>query len=503
MNVVQRLSGNTPSEKLLVDLCERTFHKLWTYPRVFRDQGKNTAKSEGKEICDVLVVFGRDVLIFSDKSCAYPSTGDERRDWSRWRRRAVDESVAQLEGAERWIRHYPDRIFLDNACQTRFPINIAAIPNVRIHRIVVATGAAMRCKRKLGGNGSLPIHIISRALWDERDASHDPTHETFLIRQVIDGRSPVHVFDEVSLPMLMNELDTTYDFVNYLNQKEALARDFGSVIADGEDELVGAYLSTRSVCTLPSFPVADQKQSIVFTGGISRAFRRSDDYRSWKIAASSSVEWDQLIDLLGQYALGGELIDPIGSIAELGYDQFSTHEEHIRHLARLGRIDRIHISISLRDMRSSDHGKFRERTLLPITTDDAALVLMIASDREAADDDSYRAERRDHAHSYALLTKLRFPDRRYVVTVILPPYSNRFGFSADVELSEFLEWTPGLEATARRIEADLAEKAMYSRQIDQYDLGSIPYTSRKIGRNEPCPCGKPKKYKKCCGKQPH
>jgi len=26
-------------------------------------------------------------------------------------------------------------------------------------------------------------------------------------------------------------------------------------------------------------------------------------------------------------------------------------------------------------------------------------------------------------------------------------------------------------------------------------------TSRKIGRNDPCPCGSGKKYKKCCGRQ--
>jgi len=24
--------------------------------------------------------------------------------------------------------------------------------------------------------------------------------------------------------------------------------------------------------------------------------------------------------------------------------------------------------------------------------------------------------------------------------------------------------------------------------------------TRKVGRNEPCPCGSGKKYKKCCGK---
>jgi preprotein translocase subunit SecA len=28
----------------------------------------------------------------------------------------------------------------------------------------------------------------------------------------------------------------------------------------------------------------------------------------------------------------------------------------------------------------------------------------------------------------------------------------------------------------------------------------VQASSRKIGRNEPCPCGSGKKYKKCCGK---
>jgi SWIM/SEC-C metal-binding protein len=27
----------------------------------------------------------------------------------------------------------------------------------------------------------------------------------------------------------------------------------------------------------------------------------------------------------------------------------------------------------------------------------------------------------------------------------------------------------------------------------------LPVTSQKIGRNDPCPCGSGKKYKKCCG----
>lgn len=30
-------------------------------------------------------------------------------------------------------------------------------------------------------------------------------------------------------------------------------------------------------------------------------------------------------------------------------------------------------------------------------------------------------------------------------------------------------------------------------------MGTLPRTSPKVGRNDPCPCGSGKKYKKCCG----
>ena len=32
--------------------------------------------------------------------------------------------------------------------------------------------------------------------------------------------------------------------------------------------------------------------------------------------------------------------------------------------------------------------------------------------------------------------------------------------------------------------------------------GQQPVRSEKIGRNEPCPCGSGRKYKKCCGASP-
>lgn len=60
----------TGAESFLRALCENTFLSLWSYPGVFRDQGKK-GTGDGKEVCDLLVVFGDHIIIFSDKYCEY------------------------------------------------------------------------------------------------------------------------------------------------------------------------------------------------------------------------------------------------------------------------------------------------------------------------------------------------------------------------------------------------------------------------------------------------
>jgi SEC-C motif-containing protein len=46
------------------------------------------------------------------------------------------------------------------------------------------------------------------------------------------------------------------------------------------------------------------------------------------------------------------------------------------------------------------------------------------------------------------------------------------------------------------------ERSLFEMEDSEWRFvsgGAIPATSQKIGRNEPCPCGSGKKYKKCCG----
>jgi hypothetical protein len=68
---VVQAAGITQAERYLHDLCNQSFLSLWSYPGVFRDQGQRNG-GDGKEVCDLLVVFGDDIIIFSDKDCAFP-----------------------------------------------------------------------------------------------------------------------------------------------------------------------------------------------------------------------------------------------------------------------------------------------------------------------------------------------------------------------------------------------------------------------------------------------
>jgi hypothetical protein len=68
--------------------------------------GSTHNRGVGKELCDLLVVFEDTIIIFSDKDCVFPNTGDLNIDWPRWFKHAVLKSAKQVWGAERWIRSF-------------------------------------------------------------------------------------------------------------------------------------------------------------------------------------------------------------------------------------------------------------------------------------------------------------------------------------------------------------------------------------------------------------
>ncbi len=59
----------------------------------------------------------------------------------------------------------------------------------------------------------------------------------------------------------------------------------------------------------------------------------------------------------------------------------------------------------------------------------------------------------------------------------------------DAEIDDYIDWLPGIvvDLSSFRAEAIAEQHEPFVR------------ATPKVGRNEPCPCGSGKKYKKCCG----
>ena len=103
MKPIKRGMGITDSERYLARIAEKTFLNLWSYPNTFIEK-KLRGKGDGKELCDLLVVFGDDVLVFSDKEVEFRPHNDIFVAWNRWYRAAVQKSLSQIHGAERFLR---------------------------------------------------------------------------------------------------------------------------------------------------------------------------------------------------------------------------------------------------------------------------------------------------------------------------------------------------------------------------------------------------------------
>jgi hypothetical protein len=302
--VVVRAQGVTADERYLQLLCDRSFLSLWSYPTPFRNQ-KVRGRGDGKELCDLLVVFGDDILIFSDKGCAFPDSGDIKLDWSRWFRRAVVKAAEQGWGAERWLRAHPDRVFLDRACTQPFPLNLPTADRMRVHQIVVAHNIAERCRAHFqGGSGTL----IFNSDLEGKNQHVDPASCRPFETGWLDVTSFVHVLDDASIEILLSNRDTIMDFVEYLRAKEhfltTLKQRGARIFCTGEEELLAEYLMT-TVQNRHAFEFTPETDVVFLQEGGWDKFQESEQ-RAAQIAADQiSYLWDEIIEKFNAHILGG------------------------------------------------------------------------------------------------------------------------------------------------------------------------------------------------------
>ena len=424
---MKKSGGTTPTEQHLVRLCERAFLRLWSYPNLYRDQGG------GKELCDVLIVFDRDIVVFSDKSCAYPDTDDEVKDWARWFRRSIRDSARQVYGAERWIRNHPDRIFLDAGCKHPFPMNLPRSDKMRIHRVVVARGAAKRCSAFFGGDsGSLMVR--SDLVGDAHINAPAGPFGIFRIGQVDPDKGYIHVLDDENLYTLLSELDTVADFVAYLARKEAFLCSGKVVLAPGEEDLLAYYLTHTNIDGEHDFVLPPTVDVLQFDH-LYRGMRDNDQYIAKKSADEISYLIDQLIEHVSSNADNRALIDgnelPIGDI-----------EKALRMLAAESRLSRRHLARALVDLLSSASARGRPKSRCVVTSEKSGTgyCFLVCPCPKGRDYEKHRQFRSALLAAYCKVMKVRFPNLQHIVGYATEPLHGERR-SEDLAYLDATNWT--------------------------------------------------------------
>ena len=231
------------SEAYVAALCERSFLPLWSYP--------NPTGKKGKELCDLLVVCGRDVAIVSVKDIRPSPEADEPTRTQRWVKKAIDGSFRQLAGAERWLRTESRVTDADGARAVDLP----PLDERRVYRIALA----------FGGEGAMPL------------------------KQGDFGSGFMHAMDEQAFDKLIRELDTATDFFDYLRQKEDLVSRATLLFEGAEEDLLAFYLSQNR-----SFP--EEISMMVVGEGMWEAFSASAENQARLRANEISYVWDRIIE---------------------------------------------------------------------------------------------------------------------------------------------------------------------------------------------------------------
>ncbi len=444
---ILRSAGGTPSEQYLAKLADRSFLNLWSYANTFIDK-QTRGKGDGKELCDLLIVCGDHILIFSDKTVGWPNGDDTKLAWRRWYKRAIAKSVDQIRGAERWIEQFPERIFIDRKCSHPLPLELPPPERRKIHGIVVALGAGQACKKYFnGGIGSLFINadVKGDAHWNG-DAVMP-----FVIGDIDPSGPFVHVLDEATLDIVLGELDTVTDVTAYLSKKEQLIRSGRLTSAAGEEELVAYYMTHMNSSgehdfTKPDGTTFGQNDHVAFDVGFYDELLTNKQYQAKKTADDVSYVWDRLIEEFTTNMLAGTTIVPDGAPFVL-----SDLEQGIRHMALVPRYKRRLLGEGIVDaLKKSNTADRFTRAFLPGPEDTDRetgfffMTLAIPTFEVKGGYEEYRSVRRKflEIYAYALLEKHR--DLKRIVGIATEPQSEitRGGSSEDLIVVEPDEWTP-------------------------------------------------------------
>jgi hypothetical protein len=486
--IIVKSKGVTPTERLLADLCERSFLKLWSYPNPVRD--------DRNELCDLLAVFENHVLIFFDRESRQLDKPSEDLlvNWERWKKRVIDDQIRAAQGAERYIRSGRG-IFLDNALEVPFPINID-FDKMIVHKIIIAHGAKEACENYSDDNvyGSLAISY-----------GYSGTHCPLPFKIDIDKNNPVHVFDSFNLPVILSELDTFCDFSSYLDAKIDAIKSLDALTYCGEEDLLAHYFQNFDKPRNKHF-IGTTRRDINFVmigEGEWKDFIETAIYKNKKSADKVSYLWDELLQRTCKNTLDGTL---------LGNSTPLRGQSAIREMAKEPRFCRRalseHIIGAIRSFPASSQPLMRNLSFMPSFYREKGYVfLQLKVDGITDYENDYRPKRQAMLEIACGAAKNKFPHLRTVIGIAIDAPKFARTNSEDFILMDCCDWPDDRREYYEQANRGIGFFESSNLTLQKKTVTEFPVIEEdkskhskqtKIGRNSPCPCGSGKKYKKCC-----
>ena len=231
------------AEEFVHQLAHRTFMRDWCYLNpYFLD-----SKKQKKEICDLLILFEKTLIIWQVKSLKLKD--------GKYKERKVEKNLKQLLGAKRLLLEGKKDVVTVDSYGNK----------IEFHK-----------------NNIQHIYLIS-SLIGEKEAHYCPLE--------IYENNNIHVFNFEATCIVMSELNTITDFVNYLGEKEKILHTKTSIFAESEKDVLAFYLINNR-----SFSSLCQASFVVFDRGQWDKLKSKPEYQKKKKEDENSYWWDGLIE---------------------------------------------------------------------------------------------------------------------------------------------------------------------------------------------------------------
>ena len=426
------------TEEALNSIAFKSFLRDWCYP--------NPKDSRGKEICDLLVIFDKTMIIWQIKDIEF------KGNVKRYMKKALDDPIKQSFGAERRLLHLEQNLSLTDANGFVDKFNPNDIEE--IFRIVFSVG-----------------------------------NNEFSIAQVQETKGKfVHIIDG-SIELILNELDTISDFVQYYRAKENLYKSGKDIIFEGgEENLLADYLYNNK-----SFDHLDKLDTMLYSDGLWEYTMARPEFIAKQKEDEISYAWDKLIE-------------------EFQKKKDKNYKLLTKELSRLNRLDRRVLSQAFLSAQL-ECGKTKSGLCRYAPYENATYVFLITSPQMTSE------QKQKELACRCFAARRKFQQNQKVIGIAAEWHGSPH-YSYEGVLLDIPEWTQDLDESTTKMEQELGyNKNLRIMKIsdDEYpeqpDFDS-PFTKMdklaskfakakiKVGRNDPCPCGSGKKFKKCHGMNP-